>query len=89
VSIEKAQKEQILAEHGRHEKDTGSPEAQIALMTARITELTEHFKVHKKDHHSLRGLLKIVGRRRRLLSYLRRHDIERYRKLIKELGIRG
>ncbi len=89
MSIEKAQKEQILGEYGRHEKDTGSPEAQIALMTARIVELTEHFKVHKKDHHSLRGLLKIVGRRRRLLSYLRRHDIERYRNLIKELGIRG
>jgi small subunit ribosomal protein S15 len=89
VSIEKEQKEQILVEHGRHEKDTGSPEAQIALMTARITELTEHFKFHKKDHHSLRGLLKIVGRRRRLLSYLRKHDIERYRTLIKDLGIRG
>ncbi len=89
MSIEKEQKEQILVEHGRHEKDTGSPEAQIALMTARVTELTEHFKVHKKDHHSLRGLLKIVGRRRRLLSYLRKHDIERYRTLIKDLGIRG
>ncbi len=89
MSIEKEQKEKILVEHGRHEKDTGSPEAQIALMTARVTELTEHFKVHKKDHHSLRGLLKIVGRRRRLLSYLRKHDIERYRTLIKDLGIRG
>ena len=89
MSIEREQKKQILGEFGRHEKDTGSSEAQIALMTARITELTEHFKVHKKDHHSLRGLLKIVGRRRRLLSYLRRHDIERYRTLIKSLGIRG
>ena len=89
MSIEKEQKEQILDKHGRHDKDTGSPEAQIALMTARITELTEHFKVHRKDHHSLRGLLKIVGRRRRLLAYLRRHDLARYRKLINELGIRG
>ena len=85
MSIEKEQKEKILVEHGRHEKDT----AQIALMTARITELTEHFKVHRKDHHSLRGLFKIVGRRRRLLAYLRKHDIERYRTLIKELAIRG
>ena len=89
MSIEKVQKEKILGEHSRHEKDTGSPEAQVALMSARITELTEHFKVHKKDHHSLRGLLKIVGRRRRLLAYLRKNDIEKYRKLINELGIRG
>lgn len=89
MSIEKEQKEKILSEHNRHEKDTGSPEAQVALMTARITELTEHFKVHKKDHHSLRGLLKIVGRRRRLLAFLRKKDVERYRKLITELGIRG
>ena len=89
MSIEKVQKEKILGEHSRHETDTGSPEAQVALMSARITELTEHFKVHKKDHHSLRGLLKIVGRRRRLLAYLRKNDIEKYRKLINELGIRG
>ncbi len=89
MSIEKKQKQQILSDHGRHSQDTGSPEAQIALLTARITELTEHFKLHKKDNHSLRGLLKIVGQRRRLLSYLRKNNSEGYRTLIKELGIRG
>lgn len=70
------------------DKDTGSPEVQIALLTNRIQYLTEHFKVHKKDHHSRRGLLKLVGQRRRLLDYLKRKDGDRYRKLIKELGIR-
>jgi len=70
------------------DRDTGSPEVQIALLTNRIQYLTEHFKVHKKDHHSRRGLLKLVGQRRRLLDYLKRKDGERYRKLIKELGIR-
>jgi len=71
-----------------HEKDTGSPEVQIAILSNRIRYLTEHFKVHKKDHHSRRGLLKLVGQRRRLLNYLKRKDVERYKTLIKELGIR-
>ena len=89
MALQKDVKEKIQSDHGRHEKDTGSSEVQIALMTARIIELTDHFKTHKKDHHSLRGLLKIVGHRRRLLAYLRRKNIDRYRALIKELGIRG
>ncbi len=82
-------KQQIIKEFARHEGDTGSPEVQIALLTKRIKHLTEHFKTHKKDHSSRRGLLKLVGRRRRLLEYLKRHDYEGYRKLISELGIRG
>ena len=73
---------------GLAENDTGSPEVQIALLTARISHLTEHLKVHKKDHHSRRGLLKMVGRRRRLLEYLKRTDLERYRELIADLGLR-
>ena len=73
---------------GRDDKDTGSTRVQIALLTQRITELTEHMKVHKHDHHSRRGLLKLVGRRRRLLTYMQRHDLEGYRALIKELGLR-
>jgi small subunit ribosomal protein S15 len=77
-----------IAEHRLHETDTGSPEVQIALMSERIDHLTEHLKVHKKDHHSRRGLLMIVGRRRRLLDYLRRNDVERYRALIAKLGLR-
>ena len=81
-------KKEIIEKFKIHEKDTGSPEVQIALLTSRIKYLTEHFKVHKKDHHSRRGLLKLVGRRRRLLNYLKKKDIERYRKVIKELGIR-
>ncbi len=71
-----------------HEKDTGSPEVQIALLTERITSLTEHLKIHKKDHHSRRGLLMMVGKRRRLLSYVKNKDVNRYRGIIKELGIR-
>jgi small subunit ribosomal protein S15 len=71
-----------------HDSDTGSPEVQIAILTERITYLTEHFKIHKKDHHSRRGLLKIVGQRRRLLDYLKKKDIERYRAIIGKLGIR-
>lgn len=89
MAIGSTQKAEIRDKHGRHDKDTGSAEVQIAIKTARIIELTEHFKTHKKDFHSLRGLLKIVGRRRRLLSYLRRKNVEQYRNLIKELGIRG
>ncbi|AJF06330.1 MAG: 30S ribosomal protein S15 [Geoalkalibacter sp.] len=81
-------KQEIIEQFKTHEGDTGSPEVQIALLSARIIYLTEHFKTHKKDHHSRRGLLKIVGQRRRLLDYLKAKDVERYRKIIKELGIR-
>ena len=77
-----------ITEHRRHETDTGSAEVQIALLTERIDHLTEHLKVHSKDHHSRRGLLMMVGRRRRLLDYLRRNDVERYRALIAKLGLR-
>ena len=78
----------VIDEHRRHETDTGSPEVQIALLTGRVNHLTEHLKVHKKDHHSRRGLLMLVGQRRRLLDYLRRNDVERYRTLIAKLGLR-
>ena len=86
--ISKEKKEQIIKEYGRSEGDTGSPEVQVALLTERIRELTEHLKVNKKDHHSRRGLLKMVGQRRRLLAYLKNKDIERYRSLIERLGLR-
>ncbi len=89
VSIDTATKKQIIAEYGRSESDTGSPEVQIALLTHSIGHLTEHLKVHEHDHHSRRGLLLQVGRRKRLLKYLRDSDITRYRELIKRLGIRG
>ena len=79
---------EIVAKHRTHETDTGSPEVQIALLTHRIVYLTEHFQTHKKDHHSRRGLLKLVSRRRRLLDYVKSRDVERYRKIITELGIR-
>ncbi len=78
----------VISEHRTHETDTGSAEVQIALLTARINELTEHLREHRKDHHSRRGLLMLVGKRRRLLKYLARTDIERYRALIAELGLR-
>ena len=81
-------KDQIIKDNAVHEGDTGSPEVQIALLTARITYLTEHLKEHKKDHHSRRGLLKMVGHRRRLLSYLYKNDIERYRAIIAQLNLR-
>ncbi len=81
-------KQEIIETHKRHESDTGSPEVQIAILTERILYLTEHFKIHKKDHHSRRGLLKIVGQRRRLLDYLKSKDVERYRAIISKLGIR-
>jgi small subunit ribosomal protein S15 len=81
-------KQAIIGTFKRHDSDTGSPEVQIAILTERITYLTEHFKVHKKDHHSRRGLLKIVGQRRRLLDYLKKKDVERYRIIIEKLGIR-
>ncbi len=81
-------KAELVAKFQKHEKDTGTPEVQIGLLTAWITQLSEHFKTHAKDHHSRRGLLKIVSKRRRLLDYLRRDDFDRYQKLIKELGLR-
>ena len=81
-------KQEIIKEFAAHEGDTGSPEVQIAVLTHRINELTEHLKVHQKDHHSRRGLLKMVGHRRNLLAYLQKCDIERYRSIIKRLGIR-
>ena len=86
--ISKEKKAAIIEEFGRKAGDTGSPEVQIALLTKRINDLTEHLKVHKKDHHSLRGLLKMVGQRRNLLNYLTKVDIERYRAIIARLGIR-
>ena len=82
-------KQDIMKKYAVHEGDTGSPEGQIAVLTARIQYLTEHLKAHKKDHHSRRGLLKMVGHRRRLLSYLYKTDIERYRTIIAKLGIRS
>ncbi len=86
--ITKAEKQAIIEEYAIHEGDTGSPEVQIAILTARINSLTEHLKVNKKDHHSRRGLLKMVGHRRNLLGYLQKVDIERYRAIIEKLGIR-
>ncbi len=79
---------EIIEKHKLHDKDTGSPEVQIAILTERINHLTDHFKIHKKDHHSRRGLLKMVGQRRNLLGYLKKKDLERYRSLIKTLGLR-
>lgn len=81
-------KKQLIEEYATGEGDSGSPEVQVALLTARINHLTEHLKTHKKDHHSRRGLLQLVGRRRRLLTYLQSTDVERYRSLIKRLGLR-
>lgn len=88
MPLEPGAKERVINEYRQHENDTGSPEVQIALLSQRIVYLTEHFKVHKKDHHSRRGLLKLVGQRRRMLDYLKRSDVERYRKVIESLGIR-
>ena len=84
----KSEKTEIIKKYARHEGDTGSPEVQIAVLTKRINDLTEHLRVNKKDHHSRRGLLKMVGQRRNLLNYLIKVDIERYRAIIAELGIR-
>lgn len=81
-------KQDIIEKFKRHEGDTGSPEVQVALLTERITYLINHFKTHKKDHHSRRGLLKMVGQRRRLLDYLKKQDVDRYRTIIKALGLR-
>ena len=86
--ISKEKKTAIIAEYARKEGDTGSPEVQIAILTARINDLTDHFKANPKDHHSRRGLLKMVGQRRNLLAYLKSKDIERYRTLIEQLGLR-
>ncbi|MFB3924671.1 MAG: 30S ribosomal protein S15 [Syntrophales bacterium] len=88
MALELEKKREIIGGFQKHEKDTGSPEVQIALLSARIQYLTEHFKTHKKDHHSRRGLLKMVGQRRRLLDYLKKKDVERYRDVIQRLGIR-
>ena len=88
MSLTKERKQELIAKHGRSEDDTGSAEVQIALLTERINELTEHLRTHKKDHHSRRGLLMLVGKRRRLLRYLERTDVERYRALVAELGLR-
>lgn len=86
--ISQERKNELIKEYRTHETDTGSPEVQIAVLTAEITALNDHLRIHKKDHHSRRGLLKMVGRRRHLLNYLRDKDIQRYRELIKSLGIR-
>ena len=88
MSINAASKAEVVSQYQRAQGDTGSPEVQVALLTARINDLTEHFKAHKKDHHSRRGLLKMVSRRRKLLDYLKRKDADAYRSLIERLGLR-
>jgi small subunit ribosomal protein S15 len=88
MALTKEAKREVVGTHGRSEGDTGSPQVQIALLSRRIDQLTEHLREHKKDHHSRRGLLKLVGRRRRLLNYLQKRDLEGYRTLIRELGLR-
>ena len=88
MAVTPDRKKSVITESATHKGDTGSPEVQVALITERINHLTEHLKVHAKDHHSRRGLLTMVGRRRRLLDYLRRNDVERYRALIAKLGLR-
>ncbi len=88
MALVATRKTEVVTKYRRHDKDTGSPEVQVALLTERIAYLTEHFKTHKKDHHSRRGLLKLVGQRRRLLDYLRTVDLARYKALIDQLGIR-
>ncbi|NLV91164.1 MAG: 30S ribosomal protein S15 [Firmicutes bacterium] len=88
MTLQKDIKQEIIVENQIHESDTGSPEVQIAILTRRIADLTEHLKVHKKDYHSRRGMLKMIGRRRGLLNYLRKKDVERYRAICDKLGIR-
>lgn len=88
MALSKDRKTELIGSYKNHEGDTGSPEVQVAILTERITYLTEHFKTHAKDHHSRRGLLMLVGRRRRLLDYLKSKDVQRYADLIKRLGIR-
>jgi small subunit ribosomal protein S15 len=87
-SLTTERKQEIVSKFGTDEKDTGSTRVQVALLTARINDLTEHLREHKKDHHSRRGLLMLVGQRRRLLNYMQRHDLDGYRELVKELGLR-
>jgi len=89
MALNKEQKQKVISKFKKHEADSGSPEVQIALLTERINSLGGHFKLHARDHHSRRGLLKMVGQRKRLLNYLKKKDLEGYRALIKELGIRG
>ncbi len=88
MPLDSDQKAEIIAQYGKGENDTGSPEVQVALITYRVRELTEHLKVHKHDHHSRRGLKKLVGQRRRLLRYVEKQDVMRYRSLIEKLGLR-
>jgi len=88
MALTKEAKTGVIEQYRQHDTDTGSPEVQIAILTNRITYLTDHFKLHRKDHHSRRGLLQLVGRRRRMLDYLRRHDVGRYRASLERLGIR-
>ena len=89
MALSKDQKDQVISKHKKHDNGSGSPEVQIALLTERINTLSSHFKEHAKDHHSRRGLLKMVGQRKRLLNYLKKKDLDGYRALIKELGLRG
>ena len=89
MTMPKEEKTNLISEFKLHDTDTGSPEVQIAILSRRISDLTEHLKEHKKDHHSRRGLLKMVGQRRRLLNYLKENDIERYRDVVKRLGLRA
>ena len=88
MSISAQDKRDLIAKYKLHETDTGSPEVQVAILTRRIVNLTDHFKIHKKDHHSRRGLLKLVGQRRRLLNYVKSNNVNRYRSLIQNLGLR-
>jgi small subunit ribosomal protein S15 len=88
MPLTKDTKQELIGKYGRSGEDTGSPEVQVALLTTRINELTEHLRTHTKDHHSRRGLLKMVGQRRRILRYLERNDLDRYRSLVAELGLR-
>jgi small subunit ribosomal protein S15 len=89
MALDKDRKQQVISKFKKHDADSGSPEVQIALLTERINTLSTHFKAHARDHHSRRGLLKMVGQRKRLLNYLKKKDLDVYRELIKELGIRG
>ena len=88
MALTREQKQEIISRYKLHDLDSGSPEVQIALLTEKITYLTDHFRVHKSDHHSRRGLLRMVGQRRRLLDYLKNTEVDRYRKIVKELGLR-
>lgn len=88
MALSRERKNEIIAQFRTHEKDTGSPEVQVAILTEQINNLNEHLRIHKKDHHSRRGLLKMVGKRRNLLNYLRKKDVTRYRQLVEKLGLR-